>query len=124
MATRWMVPAPTSCTLTNSDLPPVSAFWSLTMYDEHGFQAANELNRYGIGDRDPLQYNPDRSFDLYIGHIHPGRAREANWLPAPVGPLGITMRLYAPGAAGLTGAWSPLPLRKAWRKPRKSAIPA
>ena len=88
----------------NGDLPPVSAFWSLTMYDEHSFQAANELHRYAIGDRHPLQYNPDRTLDLYIGHIHPGRAREANWLPAPVGPPGITMRPYATGCGRLD--WS------------------
>ena len=39
-------------------LPPVAAFWSVTMYDEHGFQVANEINRFAIGDRDPLVYNP------------------------------------------------------------------
>jgi hypothetical protein len=47
-------------------LPPVYAFWSITMYDAEGFQVANELNRFAIGDRDPLTYNADGSLDLYL----------------------------------------------------------
>jgi hypothetical protein len=94
------------------ELPPVAAFWSVTMYDEAGFQAANQLSRFAIGDRDPLQYNPDGSLDLYVQHDNPGPQREPNWLPAPTGPLGITMRLYAPDQTILTGAWTPPPLRK------------
>jgi hypothetical protein len=94
-------------------LPPVDAFWSVTMYDEHGFQAANELDRYAIGDRDALVYNADGSLDLYLQHANPGPDREANWLPAPTGALGITMRLYAPAQQVLEGGWTPPPLRKA-----------
>jgi hypothetical protein len=95
------------------DLPPVSAFWSVTMYDEAGFQVANELDRFAIGDRDPLAYADDGSLTLYIQHTNPGPDREANWLPAPTGALGITMRLYAPKVAALHGAWTPPPLTKA-----------
>jgi hypothetical protein len=94
------------------ELPPAGAFWSVTMYDEHGFQVANELSRFAIGDRDPLQYNADGSLDLYIQHGNPGPEREPNWLPAPRGPLGITMRLYAPEPVVLSGAWAPPPLQK------------
>ena len=83
------------------------------MYDAEGYQAANELNRFALGDRDPLTYNPDGSLDLYLQHANPGPAREANWLPAPRGPLGVTMRLYAPRPAALDGRWSPPPARKA-----------
>jgi hypothetical protein len=36
------------------------------MYDAEGFQVANELNRFAIGDRDPLTYNADGSLDLYL----------------------------------------------------------
>jgi hypothetical protein len=94
------------------ELPPVNAFWSVTMYDAHGFQAANELDRFAIGDRDPLQYNPDGSLDLLLQHASPGDDRRSNWLPAPTGPLGVTMRLYSPKAPVLTGVWNPPPLRK------------
>jgi hypothetical protein len=92
-------------------LPPVYGFWSVTMYDEHGFQVANEIDRFAIGDRDPLRYNDDGSLDLYLQHANPGPERETNWLPSPDGPIGVTMRLYAPRASVLGGGWSPPPLR-------------
>ena len=95
-----------------ADLPPVNAFWSLTMYDADGFQVANELGRFAIGDRDPLVCNPDGSLDIYIQHRNPGPEKEANWLPAPLGPLGMTLRLYAPKPAVLTGEWHCPPLVK------------
>lgn len=94
-----------------TELPPVHAFWSVTMYDAQGFQAANPLNRFAIGDRDPLQYSPDGSLDLYIQQTSPGPDQEANWLPAPAGPLGITMRLYSPKAPVLNGTWAPPAVR-------------
>jgi hypothetical protein len=93
-------------------LPPVHAFWSVTMYDAEGFQAANSMNRFAIGDRDPLQYNADGSLDLYLQHQSPGPDKEANWLPAPKGPLGVTMRLYSPKSAVLNGTWAPPPVRQ------------
>lgn len=95
------------------ELPPVDAFWSITMYDAEGYQVANELDRFAIGDRDPLRYNPDGSLDILLQHTNPGDEREANWLPAPNGPLGVTMRLYAPRVEVLEGRWAPPPVRKA-----------
>jgi hypothetical protein len=95
------------------ELPPVDAFWSLTMYDADGFQAANPINRFAIGDRDPLRYNADGSLDLYLQHESPGSAKESNWLPAPRGPLGVTMRLYEPKTNVLHGLWNPTVVRKA-----------
>ena len=72
--------------------PPAQAFWSVTMYDAEGFQVANPLGRFAIDDRDVLRFNGDGSLDLFLQHEHPGPDRESNWLPAPLGPLGITMR--------------------------------
>ena len=93
-------------------LPPVRSFWSVTVYDADGFPVANELNRFAIGDRDPLHYNGDGSLDLYIQNQHPGADKQANWLPAPKGPFGALMRLYLPTARVLYGEWAPPPLRK------------
>ena len=92
-------------------LPPVDAFWSVTMYDAEGFPVPNPLDRYALGDRDPLDYNDDGSLDLYIGHESPGADLASNWLPAPPGPLGVTLRLYAPLPEVLDGRWDPPPLQ-------------
>lgn len=95
------------------DLPPANAFWSLTMYDAAGFQVANSINRFAIGDRDALKYNADGSLDLYIQSDHPGPELESNWLPAPKsGKLGLTMRLYAPRPEALDGRWNPPAVRR------------
>lgn len=95
------------------EIPPVSAFWSITMYDEEGFQVANALNRFAIGDRDALKYNEDGSLDIYIQHDSPGTDKESNWLPGPAGgKLGITMRLYAPKQKALEGQWNPPAVKK------------
>ncbi len=96
-----------------SDLPPASAFWSLTMYDEEGFQVANPINRFAIGDRDALKYNADGSLDLFIQNENPGPDGEANWLPSPKsGKLGLTLRLYAPRAEALDGRWNPPAIKR------------
>jgi len=95
------------------EVPPVSAFWSLTMYDAEGFQVANPLNRFALGDRDALRFNADGSLDLYVQHENPGPDKESNWLPGPAsGTLGLTMRLYAPKPQALDGRWNPPPIQR------------
>lgn len=94
------------------ELPPVHAFWSVTMYDKDSFQAPNPLDRFALGDRDPLHYGADGSLELYYGPTDPGGDKTANWLPAPSGPLRIIMRLYAPRSAALDGRWNPPALRE------------
>jgi hypothetical protein len=90
--------------------PPVNAFWSLTLYDSHGFQVANSLNRFAVSSWMPFKYNPDGSLDLYFQNENPGTDKEVNWLPAPNGPFNLTMRLYSPKSDALTGKWNPPPI--------------
>jgi hypothetical protein len=95
------------------ELPPVGAFWSITMYDAQGFQVANPIDRFAIGDRDALKYNADGSLDIFIQRDSPGADKESNWLPSPTsGVLGMTMRLYAPKAEALDGRWNPPVVRR------------
>jgi hypothetical protein len=83
------------------------------MYDAEGFQVANPIDRFAIGDRDDLKYNPDGSLDLYIQNNNPGPERESNWLPAPQsGVLGLTLRLYAPKPEVADGRWNPAPIKR------------
>ena len=77
-----------------SQLPPASAFWSVTLYDSDGFQVANTLNRFAVSSWMPFKYNADGSLDLYFQNESPGAGKEANWLPAPKGAFNLTMRPY------------------------------
>jgi hypothetical protein len=92
--------------------PPVDAFWSITLYDNDGFQVANGLNRFAVSSWMPFKYNPDGSLDLYFQNDNPGADKEANWLPAPKAPFNLTLRLYAPKSDALTGKWDPPPVTK------------
>ena len=93
-----------------SEIPPVGGFWSLTLYDEPGYFAANSLNRYAIGDRDALQFNADGSLDFYIQQDSPGDERQSNWLPAPAGNFKLFLRMYWPGDEVIGGRWAPPPV--------------
>ena len=92
---------------TKDTLPPVDAFWSVTLYDADGFQVANRIDRFALSSWMPLKHNPDGSLDLYFQSGSPGVDKEANWLPAPKGVFNLTMRLYAPKNAALVGEWNP-----------------
>jgi hypothetical protein len=98
-------------------IPPVNAFWSITLYDQEGYQVANSLNRFAVSSWMPFTYNQDGSLDLYFQNESPGADKEANWLPAPKGSFNLTMRLYAPKSEALTGKWNPPPVMKAQEVP-------
>jgi hypothetical protein len=93
-----------------SAMPPVNAFWSITLYDGDGFQVPNSLNRFAVSSWMPFKYDPDGSLVLYFQNASPGADKEANWLPAPRGAFNLTMRLYAPRDDALTGKWKPPPV--------------
>jgi hypothetical protein len=87
--------------------PPANAFWSIALYNEQSFFAANPINRYALHNWDPLMVNADGSLDIYVQNQSPGADKEANWLPAPEGGFSLTMRLYWPKPEALNGAWQP-----------------
>jgi len=80
-------------------LPPVNAFWSVTMYDgKSQLLIENPINRYLINSPmlPGMKKNADGSLTLYIQKDSPGANKESNWLPAPNGPIYMVMRLYWP----------------------------
>jgi hypothetical protein len=86
-------------TFPAGQLPPVNAFWSVTMYDgKSQFLIKNPINRYLINSpmMPQMKKNPDGSLTLYIQKDSPGKAKEANWLPAPNDTIYLVMRLYWP----------------------------
>jgi hypothetical protein len=95
-----------------NEIPPVGAFWSITLYDKDGFPTANALNRNAIGDRDELKFNADGSVDLYFQNESPGKDEETNWLPTPTSDFNLAMRLYAPKLEVLDGRWAPPAVKK------------
>jgi len=92
--------------------PPVHGFWSLTMYNNEGYFVENPINRYAIGNRNPLKFNADSSLDLYFQLASPGKDKESNWLPAPPGPFNLMLRMYWPAEEFLNGNWTPPPVVK------------
>ena len=93
--------------------PPVFGFWSLTLYDDAGFQVPNPINRFAVSSWMPFKTNADGSLDLYIQTANPGTDKEQNWLPAPAsGTFRVTMRLYGPMQSALTGGWNPPAIAK------------
>jgi hypothetical protein len=96
-------------------LPPVNAFWSLTMYElPQSLLVANPLNRYLLNSPMLPQFkrDADGALTLYIQNESPGADKEANWLPAPKGPFLMWMRLYWPKEEALQGKWTAPPLQR------------
>ena len=92
-------------------IPPVNAFWSVTMYDgKTQLLIKNPIDRYLINSPmlPELKKNADGSLTLYIQKDEPtDPVQKANWLPAPDGPIYMVMRLYWPKEAALNGDWQP-----------------
>lgn len=96
-------------------LPPVNAFWSLTMYDLPArMLVANPLGRYLIGSSmlPGLKRDADGGVTIYVQQDSPGADREANWLPAPAGPFLLALRAYWPQPALSDGSWKQPPLMR------------
>jgi len=96
---------------TAGQLPPVKAFWSLTMYHSQSqLLVDNPLNRYLLNSAmlPGMKKNADGSLTLYLQKDSPGADKEANWLPAPDGPIYLVLRLYGPQDRALKSQW-PIP---------------
>lgn len=96
-------------------LPPVTLFWSITMYKlPERFLAENPISRYSIGDRTAgLKQGADGSLEIYIQNDNPGPEKASNWLPAPKGPFFFVARFYGPKQSLIDGTWNLPPLVEA-----------
>ena len=95
------------------ELPPVAAFWSITVYDATGHLYANDLHRYVLGSRQvpAMTRDLDGGLTIGVGHLPPGSDRQSNWLPCPAVPFGLTFRTYLPDSAIRDGEWTAPPVR-------------
>ncbi len=103
-------------TFPAGQLPPVNAFWSVTMYDgKSQLLIENPINRYLINSPmlPNMKKNDDGSLTFYIQKDNPGADKESNWLPAPNDTIYLVMRLYWPKTEPPSilppgeGTWSP-----------------
>jgi hypothetical protein len=108
-------------TFAKGETPPVDGFWSITMYiiDGGWWFYPNPLNKFTVSMRDKPKFNADGSLTLYLQNESPGKAKQANWLPAPRGEFIAMMRMYWPKANSPSilppgkGTWQPAPLVQA-----------
>jgi len=80
-------------------LPPMSAFWSVTLYELPSESlCANSINRYLVNSLmlASMQRDGDGGLSIYIQHDPPGYDRMSNWLPAPQSAFKLMLRIYAP----------------------------
>ncbi len=103
-------------TFPAGQLPPVNAFWSVTMYDgKTQLLIENPIDRYLINSPmlPGMKTNADGSLTIHIQRESPGADRESNWLPAPNDTIYLAMRLYWPRTEAPSilpvgqGAWKP-----------------
>ena len=96
------------------ELPPVDAFWSITLYDADRFLYANELDRYSVSSRDlaSMVVDDDGGITVHLAHRLDDPGWEANWLPCPVGPFNLAFRTYLPRAEIRDGRWTAPPVRR------------
>lgn len=99
-----------------AELPPVHAFWSLSVYGQDMFFVGHPSGRYAIGDRSPsLAYGEDGSLEIVLSHNEPGAAAgdgPVNWLPIPEGRFVLMLRLYLPRQEILDGDYAYPPIER------------
>jgi hypothetical protein len=95
-------------TFDKDKLPPVKAFWSVTMYNgKTQLLVENPINRYLINSPmlPDLKHDANGNLTIYIQKDSPGKDKESNWLPAPDGPIYMVLRCYWPKEAIIDGEW-------------------
>lgn len=87
-----------------NDMPPVSEFWEIPLYDLEGYFYDNAIDRYSLNSymlkRGKLHMD-DGKLVIYVQHDEPADPIERmNWLPAPKEGFRFAARFY--------GAYTPL----------------
>ena len=90
-----------------NNLPPVSAFWSLSAYPvSQQFSGFNPSSSYTISStRQSFKLNEDGTLTLYLQQQKPGEEKLSNWMPVPEGRFFLLLQLYQPKEEVLKGQW-------------------
>jgi hypothetical protein len=92
--------------LLGSALPPSLAGWRLTAHN--GPDRPGEV----IGDDGRLVMGCEDALELSLQREPPPGGPNGNWLLTPPGPFELTLRLYFPTQAALSGAWRMAPVER------------
>ena len=97
-------------TFDTKNLPPVTEFWSIPIYDIAGYFVDNEIDRYTVNsfgyERGEYYVDPDGKLTFYIRKEKPGDPNKLrNWLPAPEGDFRFAARFYGPHANLIDGSY-------------------
>ena len=100
--------------MSKDELPPATAFWSLTLYDlENGFFIPNDQKKYSVGENAGYKLNSDGGIEIVVSATKPDSVPEENWLPINRSNLEINgqFRIYVPDAEKMMTWKSPLFIR-------------
>ncbi|MCZ6810259.1 MAG: DUF1214 domain-containing protein [Proteobacteria bacterium] len=103
--------------MSKDELPPATAFWSLTLYDlKNGFFIPNDRKKYSVGENAGFKLNADGGIEIYISAKKPEGVPDENWLPINREDISMDamLRIYAPDAEKM----------KTWKTPQLEMLPA
>ncbi|MFH1595440.1 MAG: DUF1254 domain-containing protein [Pseudomonadota bacterium] len=97
-------------TFDTKNLPPVTEFWSIPIYDIQGYFVDNKIKRYTVNsfmlERGEFSVDKDGRLTFYIQHEEPkDPSQKKNWLPAPQGDFRFAARFYGPYAPLIYGTY-------------------
>jgi hypothetical protein len=101
--------------MSKKDLPPATAFWSLTLYDQaNGFFVPNDQKKYSVGENAGFKLNAEGGIEIVISAKKPEGLPDENWLPINRGDIELSLmyRIYAPDAEKM----------KTWKMPQPEVL--
>jgi hypothetical protein len=101
--------------MSKDELPPSTAFWSLTLYDmKNGFFIPNDRKKYSVGENAGFKLEDDGNIEIYISAEKPEGVPEENWLPINREDIGLNamFRIYVPDAEKM----------KTWKTPQVEIV--
>jgi hypothetical protein len=101
--------------MSKEELPPATAFWSLTLYDfANGFFVPNDHKKYSVGENAGMKLNTNGGIDIYVAAERPEGVPPENWLPTirKDENLDIILRIYVPDLEKI----------KTWQPPKAEKI--
>jgi len=102
--------------MSKDELPPATAFWSLTLYDlKNGFFIPNDHKKYSVGENAGFKLNAEGGIEIAISTKKPEGVPNENWLPINRGDINLDalFRIYVPDTKKM----------KIWKTPQFEMLP-